>query len=740
MSLSKQLYIIISLIFFMIFAGNFIISVKNTKEYLETESVTKAQDTATSLGMSLKGLLKNKKDPEIEGILKAIGNRGFYKEIRLEDTAFTFSDLQIIENANDLSQDDLWKINEVSVDVKYGTIQLESDDEFGSELAELEDESSSVSETTNDDVNNIYTFMPSKDYKNGGIIPIKFTASFEGKLVNSIINLDLNKILVKISRDVKFESVPQWFIDYLPMNMPETKSEISDGWKTAATIFVSANPGDAYAKLYDQAEGAIYYAIVAFIISIILLVIFLRFILQPLNKIEELASNIAQGRFETIKKLPWTTEIKNVAIAMNDMSTKIEGVITKLNGNLENMTKKLSIDDLTGLSLKQTFETDMKKMFMSKSDGYILTVKIDDLSSFAKENNSKDVNNFIKSFAQILKESDINDGGEIEAYRFYGSEFAIIAKGLTFKDTQKLTKLIQDEFEKLSKSINKTNIAHIGATPFNKIGTTPEMLDAANEAYQTAKQIGPNEVHIRDKNDLARDMESWKDLVFDIIDNSKFEVSYIGDATILNGNDEGKLIMQEAFTCARDKDEKQIPIGTFVSIAEKYNKVIDFDKAVTQKVISHIYDNNITHNISINLSLESIEDPTFINWLRTTINKNSDISSQLVFSITAYGVAKDVEVFKDFTQLIHSAGAKIIIKRFETKFIPLDDIKKFNLDYIRLARNYTNDISQDSGKQGFVEALQELSSLLNIKVFAENVSNEEDFKYVKELNLYGASR
>jgi len=722
----------------MIFAGNFIISVQNTKEYLETESATKAQDTATSLGMTLKSLLKNKKDPEIEGILKAIANRGFYKEIRLEDTAYTFLDSEIIDNAKDLSQDGLWKINEVSVDVKYGSIELEDEnDEFGSELSELENDND---ENSLEDINNVYTFIPSQKYKNGGMIPIKFSASLNDDLVNSITTLELTNVLVKISRDIKFESVPQWFIDYLPMDMPEKKSEISDGWKTTANIYVSANPGDAYAKLYEQAQGAINYAIIAFIISMILLVIFLRFILQPLHSIEELASSIAQGKFETIKKLPWTTEIKNVAIAMNDMSTKIEGVISKLNKNLENMTQKLSIDDLTGLSLKQTFETDMKKMFMSKASGYILTIKIDDLGSFAKSNNSVDVNNFIKSFAKTLKDSNINTEGEIEAYRFYGSEFAIIAKGLTYEDTQKLTQKIQDEFEVLSKKINKSDIAHIGATPFNPIGTTPEMLDAANEAYQTAKQVGPNEAHIRDQNDLARDMESWRDLIFDIINNGKFEVSYIGDAISLKKENEGTLLMQEAFTCAKDKDDKQIPIGTFVSIAEKYDKVIDFDKAVVQKVIRNIIDNNIQHEISINLSLDSITNNPFITWLKTTIEQNEDIASQLVFSITAYGVAKDVEHFKTFAQAVHTVGAKIIIKRFETKFIPLDNIKGFNLDYIRLARDYTNDINQDSSKQGFVEALQELSTLLNIKVFAENVKNDNDFEYVKKLNLYGASR
>ena len=80
MSLSKQLYILISIIFFMIFTGNFIISVKNTKEYLQTESVTKAQDTATSFRNESKNLLKDKTDPEIESTINAIANRGFIKK------------------------------------------------------------------------------------------------------------------------------------------------------------------------------------------------------------------------------------------------------------------------------------------------------------------------------------------------------------------------------------------------------------------------------------------------------------------------------------------------------------------------------------------------------------------------------------------------------------------------------------------------------------------------------------
>mgnify|MGYP003399363252 FL=1 len=89
---------------------------------------------------------------------------------------------------------------------------------------------------------------------------------------------------------------------------------------------------------------------------------------------------------------------------------------------------------------------------------------------------------------------------------------------------------------------------------------------------------------------------------------------------------------------------------------------------------------------------------------------------------------------------MHQCGAKVIIKRFETKFIPLSNIKDFNLDYIRLARDYTCGISKDYSKQSFIQSISELAILLNIKIFAENVEDDSDFEFVKEHKLYAASR
>jgi len=180
--------------------------------------------------------------------------------------------------------------------------------------------------------------------------------------------------------------------------------------------------------------------------------------------------------------------------------------------------------------------------------------------------------------------------------------------------------------------------------------------------------------------------------------------------------------------------------GTFISIAEKYNKIADLDRGVIQRAIQHLKDNKSTNDVTINLSLGTMHDNAFRSWLFNILNENKTIAAQLVFTTTAYGAAKDIDGFESFINFVHRSGAKVMIKRFESQFIAMEKIKELNLDYIRLARDYTNGISKDKGKKTFVESMKELGELLNIKIFAEDVKSDNDFETIKEIGLYGASR
>jgi EAL domain-containing protein (putative c-di-GMP-specific phosphodiesterase class I)/GGDEF domain-containing protein len=636
MTLSRQLLLLISALFLMIFSVNFISSVNNTREYLEGEAEVHAQDTATSLGLSLSHYMAEETDPVIQTMMNAIFDMGYYQEIKL-------------------------------------------------------------------------------------------------------VNVE-NQPLVTLTNKVAVEGVPSWFIETLPMKTAGAESEISSGWNISGVVYVTLNPGYAYLKLYEQAKSSLYFSLAAFVLSIVLLHILLRVTLAPLKKIDQMALKIAGGQFETIDQLPWTTEVRNVTASMNMMSKKVEATFNNLNLKLEGIGKKLQKDDLTGLSKKSSFETEMKHMFMADADvkAYIFMIKIDGLSTLVKELGTDAIDAFIIDFAEVLTSiADNSNWGEISVYRFFGSEFVLLAKQINLQQTELLAKKLRYSFTKVGEKYKRADIAHMGVVPFNPLGTADSILLAAKEAYEQAQLIGANSYYVRTGEDPAKDIAEWKSLVFSIIDSQKYSISLVGSVEDFQSK---QVLMVDAFTQVFDKKGRQLSIGTFVSIAEKFAKIVELDKGVIKKVIERIETESIAHAVAINLSARTIKNSDFRSWLAELIKQKQTISQQLVFSHSAYAVAKDISVYKEFIAFVHQLNAKVMIKRFETQSLSPDQAKELNPDFIRLARDLGQGIAVDKGKAEFVETMKDIGELLDISILAENVSSDDDYAHIKTIGIAGASR
>lgn len=263
MSLSKQLFMIISFIFFMILAGTYLISLNNTKEYLQSEATIKAKDTATSLGMVLKNYINDKSSPQIESTILAISNSGFYKSIKLVDSYYTISDSMLIKSSRKLNKG-IWEISNLKVNTLGKIERIFSDEDLSKELEALEN-GNSLSSESYDLSENIYIFVPNKNYNENKEVTFTFTAKNQyGKVLNVSSTIKLSKTIYEVNRTEKFDYVPSWFINLVKIDLQEQSSEISDGWKTTAIIYVTANAGEAYAKLYEQAKNAIIYSLLTF--------------------------------------------------------------------------------------------------------------------------------------------------------------------------------------------------------------------------------------------------------------------------------------------------------------------------------------------------------------------------------------------------------------------------------------------------------------------------------------------
>jgi len=630
MSLSKQLLILVAIIFFIVSAVNFVLSIGNIKSYLEIESEIHAQDTATSLGLSLSPYMTNENDPIIRTMMNAIFDMGYYQQIRL------------------LNADDV-----------------------------------------------------------------------------EIINL---------SNPKKFDDVPDWMATLVPMEPATAVSEISSGWNISGTLYVTNNPGYGYLKLYEQGKATLQYTLLLFIAALALLFIVLRFTLKPLKDIEKQANEISKGNFTQIEKLPWTLEVKNVALSMNSMSSKIGGMISRLNQKLASLSENLKRDALTNLLNQASFNADIKQAFSAGKSGYIVFIKFGNLGSLAKEYGNEKVDSLLIDFSQLLLQIE---AGSAQAYRLYGSEFTLLCTNIDKSTIENTAEQLKQDLSNLGSQTNTPDLAHIGIVYFDKTSDSAKLEPAMREAYETATLIGANSYSI--KEDIVSSMTDaeWKQTITDAINNGTPKVTLTSEAYSADGS---KLVMEEAFTLVKDAANNTLSIGTFFSMAQEFNLSIDLDKCIVEKIISLMEEMNKTTPVTINLAMESITSSDFRSWLQSRVASTSLKPELLVFSVTAYTAAKDIDIFANFCTFVQSIGASILLKRYSSDIIDIELLKKLDLNYVRLATDLTMDIRSNPSKRDFLGIMHDVSGLLEIKVIAENVSADADFDIVKNIGLYGIGR
>jgi EAL domain-containing protein (putative c-di-GMP-specific phosphodiesterase class I)/GGDEF domain-containing protein len=635
MSLSKQLSLLMSLIFFIIFSVSFLLSIGNIKNYLEVESQFHVQNTATSLGLSLSPHMIDEQDPIIQTMMSAIFDAGYYQDMRL--------------------------------------INIEGDE------------------------------------------------------------------LVHLSTQKQAPGVPGWLIELIPMQVTTATTEINSGWHISGKLHVTANPSHGYLKLYQQAKSTLLISLLLFLAAIVLLITVLRFTLKPLNDIARQASEISAGNFTTIKKLPWTREVKHVAISMNSMSNKIGNMITRLNKRLELLSDNLKHEPLTNLLNQATFDVNLRQALSNpKSIGYVALIKFDDLAFLTKDKGNEAVDTLLQEFAAILRATE---QFSTTAYRLHGSEFTLLFPDFTKNEMMRTITQLKRDVDALGKSYQQQDLVHIGIVRYERSIDLKKLYPAMVEAYEHAKNIGINAYYF--KEDLSSPMTDveWKALIVNAIDKNTPMPEITFTAEAYNHKQIPTLkVMEEVFTAVKGKEGISLSIGTFFSMAQEFNLVEALDQCIVNKVINVMETTQKSTPVTINLTMNSVISHNFNSWLKDRLAKTKVDNALLAFSVTAYSAAKDIEAFSSFARFVNSMGATILLKRYSPDIIDIDSLKTLNINYLRLARDLTEDITDNPHKTQFLDLIVEVGTLLDIKVLAEGVNSEVDLDILKAKSIYGISR
>jgi EAL domain-containing protein (putative c-di-GMP-specific phosphodiesterase class I) len=280
---------------------------------------------------------------------------------------------------------------------------------------------------------------------------------------------------------------------------------------------------------------------------------------------------------------------------------------------------------------------------------------------------------------------------------------------------------------------------HIGIVFFDKTSEYDRLMPALVEAYEQARNIGENAYYIKQNSISSMTEQQWRDAISHVIKFNTLEITFTAEAYNYQGPTPQK-VMQEAFTVVKDEQGQSLSIGTFFSMAQEFNLAEDLDKTIVNKIITTMESQRIDSPITINLSMVSVSSSSFRQWIKARLEETSIDNHLLAFSVTAYAAAKDLDAFDSFSRYLESLGATVLLKRYSADIIAIDRLREMHIDYIRLARDLTHNILGNASKADFLELIQEVCSLIEVRVLAESVEADEDFDKVKQAGIYGISR
>jgi len=560
-----------------------------------------------------------------------------------------------------------------------------------------------------------------------------------------IILTDVNgKTLVEKIQPLVIEGVPQWFVRLIPLETPRGEAFVMAGWQQAGTISISANPGYAYATLWDNSIQALWWFLGASCFVFGLGLVALHFVLRPLRAVELQAKAICDREYPTQSTLPWTLELRSVVTAMNLMSAKVKEMFSAQAEAMERLRASTYVDALTGLANRSYFDMQLRQITKARSSSSTNALIFLELAEFKNFNERKGYqagDKLLCGCANLITET-CKEMSNLDyfAARPSGACFAIVIQDTVRDDALALA-------NKLSAGLNTLReqgftdvhaIGHLGVA-IHRGQTTAQLLSEADMALRTAQVEGHNAVHL---SDVAADGEfgsysasRWMEFLGQVLADNR--ISLVRQACI-SCFDETRAIHHEVLMRIRGEDQKLIPANIVIPMAKHLHLTQEFDRHVVTATLNKLQQpEHADAIVAVNLFPMSIQDAGFLAWLCEALQKNGEAAKRIAFEVTEHGITANLDALRGWVERTAQFGAKTGLDQVGKGFKSFGYLSDIKIDYIKIDGSYTRGIHQDRDNQFFIDSLVKYAHGLEIQVIAESVETREEWDMLKSLKVDG---
>lgn len=283
--------------------------------------------------------------------------------------------------------------------------------------------------------------------------------------------------------------------------------------------------------------------------------------------------------------------------------------------------------------------------------------------------------------------------------------------------------------------------ASAGLTVVSAASSVPgELLSQADIACYTAKSLGRNRVAAyrlgeSEAQRLHRDLQIAA-RIRGAIETDQFRL-YAQEIRPLQAR-AGDERHYEILLRMLDEDGSVLEPDMFIPAAERYDLMGNIDRWVMRKVLR---DNGARIavepglSISVNVSANSLSDPTFWPFLERELATSGLEASRLRLEITETSLINNLTASIGLVEAARSAGCAIVLDDFGTGLSSFAYLKRFPIDYLKIDGSFMRSLKSSGVDRTIVESINDIAHKLGAATIAEWVEDAETTNIVRSLGV-----
>lgn len=514
---------------------------------------------------------------------------------------------------------------------------------------------------------------------------------------------------------------------YRPFNFKDSEKQ-----QLIGTLTIFYDTQELTDSLFSQLRFSLIATLTrALLITLLLSIVFHRFLTKPIAEISEAIDKID----------PESPDENLLPVSKAHMDDELGLVTSKFNqiliqfGQTQSKLRKMATrDPLTGLPnrtlLLETIAVTIQRARVHKHQFCMLFIDLDRFKNINDSLGHAIGDQFLTRIARVL-ERVVADKGTVA--RLGGDEFVILADEIRSPD--QAADFVEHLLFQLNTpmQLNEHTIhpaASVGISIYPDDGMSAEdLIRHADIAMYSAKAAGSNQWAFfkQQMTERAAVRLRTEASLHDALKNNEFVLHFQPKLDI----NTGKVIGCEALI-RWQKDGRLISPMTFIPVAEETGIIIPIGRWVIEQACKTIKEWQKKYNfalpIAVNVASQQFEDPSLVPDIKQLSLRYQIKPELLEIEITETSLMNNIEKAITKLEQLKSAGFGIAVDDFGTGYSSLSYLRHLPITTMKIDRCFVSDLPQESA---IASTILMLGKQLKLNIVAEGIETQDQLDWLK---------